>query len=89
MRPQEAVEKSSMRRSSLALEPARDAALGVALGLGFCLLIALVDPSHVMSLIAHDPEPGTTAIILPSFFVLTFGVGATLTGLVLATIERP
>jgi hypothetical protein len=89
MRREKAVEKGSMRRSSLTLELAREAALGVALGLGFCLLIVLIDPSHVMALIAHNPEPGTTAIILLSFFALSFGVGATLTGFFLATIEKP
>jgi len=62
--------------------------LGIALGLGFRLLVALIDPSHVTSLIAHNAEPRTTAIILVSFFTLTFGVGATLTGFVLATIRN-
>ena len=78
------VREASTRHSSLA----REAALGVALGLGFCLLIILIDPSHVTSLIAHNPEPRTTAIILAGFFTLTFGIGATLTGFVFATIKR-
>jgi len=82
-------EKTSRHRTiALARGLAVQAAMGVALGLGFCLLIALIDPSHVTSLIAHDAEPKTTAIILVSFFALLFGVGATLTGIVLATIER-
>lgn len=80
--------KASTQRSSLTRALAREAVLGIALGLGFCLLVALIDPSHVTSLIAHNAEPRTTAIILVSFFTLTFGVGATLTGLVLATIRK-
>jgi hypothetical protein len=80
--------EASTRHSSLARELAREAALGVALGLGFCLLIIVIDPSHVTSLIAHNAEPRTTAIILASFFTLTFGIGATLTGFVLATIKK-
>lgn len=83
MRP----EKTSTRHSSLTRELAREAALGIALGLGFCLLVALIDPSHVASLIAHNAEPRTTAIILVSFYTLTFGIGATLTGFVLTTVK--
>ena len=81
------VREASTRHSSLTRELAREAALGVALGLGFCLLIILIDPSHVTSLIAHNPEPRTTAIILAGFFTLTFGIGATLTGFVFAAIK--
>ena len=76
------------RHSSLAHKLVREAALGTALGLGFCLLIVLIDPSHVTSLIAHDAQPRTTAIILASFVVLTFGIGATLSSFVLAPIEN-
>ena len=88
MRRDKAFERPWAQRSSLTLELAREAALGVALGLAFCLLIVLIDPSHVTSLIAHNPEPRTTAVILLGFFVLIFGVGATLTGLVLTTIKK-
>lgn len=80
--------KTAASHLSLTRELAREAALGVALGVGFCLLIVLIDPSHVTSLIAHNAEPRTTAIILVSFIALTFGIGATLTGLVLATIKN-
>ena len=81
-------ETTSTRHLSLTRELAREAALGIALGLGFCLLVALIDPSDIAVLIAHNAEPRTTAIILGSFFTLTFGVGATLTGFVLATVKR-
>jgi len=62
--------------------------MGVGLGLCFCLLTALIDPSDITSLIAHDAEPVNTAIILTSFFVLTFGAGAALTGMVLTGMEK-
>jgi len=80
--------KVSTRHSSLISELARETALGIALGLGFCLLVVLIDPSHVTSLIAHNAEPRTTAMILVSFVTLSFGVGATLTGFVFATIKK-
>jgi hypothetical protein len=76
------------RHWSVTRELAREAASGIALGLGFCLLVTLINPCHVASLIAHDADPGTTAIILMSFFTLIFGVGATLTGLVLVTGKK-
>ena len=62
--------------------------MGIALGLSFCLLAALIDPSDIASLIAHDAEPWTTALILVSFFALTFGAGAALTGIVLTGMEK-
>jgi hypothetical protein len=83
-----AFEKAEQQPSTLARELMGQAAMGVALGLGFCLLITMIDPSHITSLITHNAEPETTAIILVSFFTLIFGVGATLTGLVLIEVKR-
>ena len=74
--------------SSLALELASHAAMGIALGLGFCFALALIEPATVAALIGHAEEPGTTAIVLLSFFTLIFGVGATMTGLVFTTMEN-
>jgi hypothetical protein len=61
--------------------------MGVALGLSFCLAVALIDPSGIASLIAHNAAPRTTAVILISFFTLIFGAGTTLTGMMLTGIE--
>ena len=69
--------------SSFALRLAGHTTMGIALGLAFCLIAALIDPSNVTSLITHDAEPQTTAIIVVGFFALSFGVGAALTGIVL------
>ena len=62
--------------------------MGVALGLSFCLVAVLVDLSGIVLLVAHDAEPWTTALILISFFVLIFGAGAALTGMVLTGTEK-
>ena len=78
----------SPHAASLAIRLAGQATMGMALGLGFCLLAVLIDPSDVTSLIIHTAEPKTTAIILVAFFVLIFGVGAALTGIVLIGIEK-
>jgi hypothetical protein len=67
---------------------AAQAAMGMALGLGFCWLAALINPSDITSLIAHDAQPRMTAVILVGFFALFFGAGAALTGIVLMEIEK-
>jgi len=79
---------TSPRFTSLTFRLAGQAMMGIALGLSFCLLAALIDPSDIASLIAHDAEPWTTATILVSFFTLTFGTGAALTSMVLKGMEK-
>ena len=60
-------------------------AMGVAMGLAFALLLILVDPAGIATLVVHG---GRQAIAV--FFgtiVLTFGIGATLTGAVFILTE--
>ena len=72
----------------LVLELAVHAAMGTAMGLGFCLLLALTGRHDLASMIAHSAEPKSTAILLIGFTSLVFAVGATLTGMVLMTMEE-
>lgn len=74
--------------ASLALELASHAAMGVALGLGFCFALLLIEPTRVGALISHTDQPKTTAVMLVSFFALLFGVGATMTGIIFTTMDR-
>jgi len=74
--------------ASLALELASHAAMGIALGLGFCVALLLIEPASVAALISHTDQPRTTAVMLVSFFALLFGVGATITGIIFTTMER-
>jgi hypothetical protein len=61
------------------------AAIGVAMGLAFALVLMLADPSGIATLIAHG---GTQAVaVFVGTLVLTFGIGATLTGLVFIVTE--
>lgn len=60
--------------------------MGVALGLSFVLLLSLIDAFHVRDLVARSDAPRQTTLILIGTFGLMFGIGATLTGLVL-TLE--
>lgn len=60
--------------------------MGVALGLSLVLLLSLIDTFHVRDLIAKSDAPLQTTLMLVTTYGLMFGIGATLTGLVL-TLE--
>ena len=62
------------------------AAMGVAMGLAFALILILVDPSGIATLIDHGGSQGTTVFV--GTLVLTFGIGATLTGVVFIMTEN-
>ncbi len=61
------------------------AAMGVAIGLAFALVLILVDPSGIATLIGHQGSQGTTAFV--GTLALTFGIGATLTGVIFIMTE--
>ena len=60
--------------------------MGVALGLSLVLLLSLIDGFHVRDLIAKSDAPVQTTVMLVTTYALMFGIGSTLTGLVL-TLE--
>ena len=60
--------------------------MGVALGLSLVLLLSLIDFFHVRDLVAKSDAPVQTTVMLVTTYALMFGIGATLTGLVL-TLE--
>jgi hypothetical protein len=80
--------KQRPHAASLVLELASHAAMGVALGLGFCFALVLIEPASIAALIGHTDEPRTAAITLVSFFALLFGTGATMTGIIFTTMDR-
>lgn len=89
MAPQKAPRKIPKRgRGALALELAGHAAMGTAMGLGFCLLLLTIGRQDLANLIAHNPEPKVTAMLLIGFVSFVFAAGATLTGMVLMTMEE-
>jgi hypothetical protein len=79
--------RNGLSHATLALELASHAAMGVALGLGFCFALVLIEPASVASLISHTDQPKTTAVMLLSFFALLFGAGATMTGIIFTTMD--
>ncbi|MDB5638641.1 MAG: hypothetical protein JWP51_3549 [Bradyrhizobium sp.] len=61
------------------------AAMGVAMGLAFALLLVLVDPLGIATLVGHGGSQGITVFV--GTLMLTFGIGATLTGAIFIMTE--
>ena len=62
------------------------AAMGVAMGLAFALLLTLIDLSGNTLLVQHGGSQGITTSV--GMLVLSFGIGATLTGAVFIMMEE-
>ena len=62
--------------------------MGVALGLGFCFALLLIEPASVSGLVSHTDQPKTTAVVLVSFFALLFGAAPPMTGIIFTTMDR-
>ena len=62
------------------LKLASHAAMGVAMGLVFTLVLSIADPAGIVTLIKHGASPGPTWSMFVGTVVLTFAIGATLTG---------
>ena len=62
-------------------------AMGIAMGLAFSLILTIADLSGIITLINHSATPGITLTMFVGTIVLTFGIGATLTGLVFTMME--
>jgi hypothetical protein len=61
------------------------AAMGVAMGLAFALMLILVDPAGIATLVDHGGSRAITVFV--GTLVLTFAIGATLTGAVFIMTE--
>ena len=80
--------RQALTNASILLELAGHAAMGAALGLGFCLGLMFFDAFKLKSMIAASVDPRSTAIVLVGTFTLAFAVGASLTGLVMTIVDR-
>jgi hypothetical protein len=60
-------------------------AMGAAMGLAFALMLILVDPAEIATLIARGESQATAVFV--GTLVLTFAIGATLTGAVFILTE--
>jgi len=70
------------------LKLAGHTAMGVAMGLAFSLILTIADPSGIITMINHSDAPGMTLVMFVGTIVLTFAIGATLTGLVFMMSEE-
>jgi hypothetical protein len=73
---------------SSALKLASHTAMGVAAGLAFSLILTLADPTGIMTLIDHSDTPEATLALFEGTIIVTFAIGATLTGLVFMMTEE-
>jgi hypothetical protein len=80
--------KSSTVLLAAALKLAGHAAMGVALGLTFVIILTRVGPAEITTVINSSAHPRATLILFESTAVLSFAVGATLTGLVFMMTEN-
>jgi len=61
--------------------------MGIAMGLVLTLILTVVDQQGVVRLIDHDTGRNTVFVFVGTI-VTTFGLGATLTGLILIMTEK-
>ena len=61
------------------------AAMGVAMGLVFALMLILIDPKDIATLIAHAGSQAKAVFV--GTLVLTFAIGAALTGAVFILVK--
>jgi hypothetical protein len=74
--------------ASIVMKLASNAVMGVAMGLLFVLVLNILDQSGVVRLIDHSSDQGTTVLVFVGIIVMTFGIGATLTGIILIMMDE-
>ena len=62
------------------------ASIGVAMGLAFALILVVADPPGIATLLKHGGSQAISGFV--GTIVLTFGIGATLTGVVFIMTEN-
>jgi ABC-type multidrug transport system permease subunit len=62
--------------------------MGVAVGLLFALILTMIEQFGVRELVLQSPTPRATMIVFIGTFMLMFGIGATLTGLVFIMMDQ-
>ena len=73
---------------SVVMKLASNTVMGVAMGLLFVLVLNILDQSGVVRLIDHSSDQGTTVLVFVGIIVMTFGIGTTLTGLILIMMDE-
>ena len=84
MRPKK---RPALIKPSLLLEAASHTAMGIALGLAFAFLATHVSTLGIATLINYSPTPDAVMIMFVGTCAISFGIGATLTGLATTLTE--
>jgi hypothetical protein len=63
-------------------------AIGVGLGAVLALVLLLGNDPPILRLLANDSSPAAALALYVGVFVMTFGVGSTLTGLMLDETDK-
>ena len=79
--------RSALIKPSLLMELASHAAMGVAVGLAFAFLVTRITALNITTLINYSSNPVATLQMFVGACAATFGIGATLTGLVITLTE--
>jgi hypothetical protein len=88
-RPVRPKKRSALINPSLLLEAISHTAMGVAVGLAFAFLATHITALGIATLINYSPTPDVVMIMFVATCAITFGIGATLTGLAITLTEDP
>jgi hypothetical protein len=76
-------------KPSLLLEATSHTAMGIAVGLVFAFLATHITALGIATLINYSPTPDAVMLMFVWTCAISFGVGATLTGLAITLTEDP
>src|ERR1700738_2864503 len=89
VRPVRPKKRSALIKPSLLLEATSHTAMGIAVGLAFAFLATHITALGIATLINYSPTPDVVMIMFVGTCAITFGIGATLTGLAITLTEDP
>jgi hypothetical protein len=89
VRPVRPKKRSALIKPSLLMEATSHTAMGVAVGLAFAFLVTHITALGIATLINYSPAPDAVMLMFVGTCAITFGIGATLTGLAITLTEDP
>jgi hypothetical protein len=81
--------RSAPIKPSLLLEASGHTAMGVAVGLAFAFLVTHISALGIATLINGSPAPDAVMLMFVGTCAISFGIGATLTGLAITLTADP
>jgi hypothetical protein len=81
--------RSTLIKPSVLLEATSHTAMGVAVGLAFAFIVTHITALGIATLIDCSPTPDAVMLMFVGTCAITFGIGATLTGLAITLTEDP